>query len=55
MINKGNALDILGKNEEAIVEYDKVLKIDPNSVDAFNGKGFALDDLGKNEEAYRVV
>ena len=49
--NKGLALYNLGKYEEAIEWYDKVLKIDPNDVNALNNKGLALNNLGKYQEA----
>ncbi len=37
--NKGLALSNLGKNEEAIKEYDKALEIDPKYVDGYYNKG----------------
>ena len=51
MLNKGNALDKLGKPQEAIVWFDKVLSIDKNDTKAMNNKGNALDKLGKPQEA----
>jgi superkiller protein 3 len=51
LYNKGNALSALGRYEEAIQYYDKVLAIDPNDVDALTNKGVALSALGKSEEA----
>ena len=51
MVNKGVALNYLGKYNEAIVCYDKVVKIDPNNANAWGNKGVALDKLGKYEEA----
>ena len=41
----------LGKYEEAIVEYDKALKVNPKYVDAYNNKGLSLHNLGRYEEA----
>ena len=48
-------LNDLGKYQEAITYYDKVLAIDPNFVYALNGKGVALDDLGKNRGSYYIL
>jgi Flp pilus assembly protein TadD len=44
--NKGNALDNLGKHQEAIQYYDKALDLEPNDVIALENKGSALDLLG---------
>ena len=52
--NKGLALDKLGRYEEAIEEYDRILAIDPNDINALGNKGLDLDSLGRYEE-YRVV
>jgi tetratricopeptide (TPR) repeat protein len=49
--NNGTALDNLGKYEEAIQCYDRVLEIDGKYVEAWYNKGTALDNLGKYEEA----
>ena len=48
MYNKGLALDNLGRYKEAISNYDKVLEIDPNDVDALNNKIAALGKLTPN-------
>ena len=37
--NKGSALINLGKYNEAIVEFVKALKINPNDIDALSNKG----------------
>ena len=49
--DKGVELLQLGKSEEAISYFDKVLEIDPNDLKALNNKGAALGNLGKSEEA----
>ena len=66
-ITKTIALSNLGRYQEAIMYYDKVLKIDPEDVDALTGKGVATSNLtpdfkpilyyGKNSdlEAYIYV
>jgi len=51
LIQEGGALLNASRFEEALVSYDKVLKIDPRSVDALNGKGLILNQLGKYDEA----
>jgi tetratricopeptide (TPR) repeat protein len=51
LIQEGHLLLNASRFEEALISYDKVLKIDPRSVDALNGKGLILNQLGKYEEA----
>jgi tetratricopeptide (TPR) repeat protein len=43
--NKGAALSALGRYEEAIVYFDKVLAIEPDNKDAQDAKSFTLDKL----------
>ncbi len=50
-IEEGNLLINKSKYEDAIKLYDQVLKIDPKSVEALNGKGLAFDKLGRYEDA----
>ena len=50
-ILEGNLLINKSKYEEAIKLYDRVLKIDPGSVEALNGKGLAFNKLGRYEDA----
>jgi tetratricopeptide (TPR) repeat protein len=40
-----------GKNAEAIVEYGKVIKLDPNFAYGYAGKGLSLFNLGRYQEA----
>jgi tetratricopeptide (TPR) repeat protein len=47
LMEKGNALLISGRLDEAIKYYDRALAIDPNFKEALNGKGLALNRLGK--------
>ena len=35
--------------------YDKVLKINPNDIDALLNKGLALDELGRYDEAIQIL
>jgi tetratricopeptide (TPR) repeat protein len=49
--NKGNALDSLGRYQEAIECYDTALGIDPRDAQALFNKGVALDSLGRYQEA----
>jgi tetratricopeptide (TPR) repeat protein len=37
-----------GRYREAIIEYDKVLAIDPRNIKAYNGRGIALDQIGEH-------
>jgi tetratricopeptide (TPR) repeat protein len=50
-MNKGCALDTLGRREEAIGCLDRALAIDPRDARAWNNKGVALYRLGRHEEA----
>jgi tetratricopeptide (TPR) repeat protein len=47
----GVALDELGKHYDAILTYDKALRIDPNFDITLNNKGLSLYKLGKYQEA----
>ena len=49
--NKGAALGILGKLQEAIDCLDSALEINPRLAEAWNNKGNALINLGKPQEA----
>ena len=40
-----------GKEQEAIVCYDKALEINPSDAMAWNNKGIVLSNLGKEQEA----
>jgi tetratricopeptide (TPR) repeat protein len=51
LFKKGVDLLELGKFEEAIGNFDKVLAIEPNHVDTLNNKGFALHNLGQYKES----
>jgi tetratricopeptide (TPR) repeat protein len=53
LLNKETTLSNLGRREEAISYYDKVLAIEPGNMDALNNKGNALDNLGRYEEAIK--
>ncbi len=41
--------------EQAIIEFDKILEIDPYNVDAYLGKAEALTALGREDEAREVL
>ena len=45
LINKGYALGKLGKIEDEIMEYDKVLSIEPNNADAINYRKYAKSKI----------
>jgi Flp pilus assembly protein TadD len=51
LFNWGNALDSLGRHEEAIDKFKKAVKLDPDNINALNNWGNALDSLGKYKEA----
>ncbi|MCC3517796.1 tetratricopeptide repeat protein [Microcoleus sp. PH2017_18_LLB_O_A] len=50
-INRGSALDDLGRLEDAIASYDKALEFKPDKHDAWNNRGIALRNLGRLEDA----
>jgi tetratricopeptide (TPR) repeat protein len=49
--NKGNALSIQGKYNEAIEAYDEAIRLDSNLAGTWNNKALALAGLGRNAEA----
>ena len=49
--NKGLSLERLGRLEEAIACFDRMLEINPSDGEAWFDKGVALDKLGRSEEA----
>jgi len=51
MIQEGNLLINKSQYEDAIKLYDQILKIDPRSVEAVNGKGLAFNKLGRYDDA----
>ena len=50
-MNRGIALDELGKKNEALECYDKAININPDYANAWNNKGIVLLALGKKEKA----
>ena len=50
--NKAISLDELGRHEEAIIWYDKVIEVNPYDVDAFNNKGISLGDLASMKKHF---
>ena len=50
-ISKGDALNRMGNFSQAITAYDTALKIDPNYVNALDGKGWSLNELGNYTQA----
>lgn len=49
--HKGHSLYSLGRYEESIACFDKVLEIDPRDALPWNSKGFSLYKLGRYEES----
>jgi tetratricopeptide (TPR) repeat protein len=49
--NAGNDKMVKGNNEDAIVDYDKTIQLNPAHVSAWNNKGIALYRLKRYEEA----
>ena len=51
LIKYGGEMLNSSRYEEALVSFDRALKIDSRSVEALNGKGLVLNQLGEYEEA----
>jgi len=51
ILEKGEEKNSLGNYMEAIANFDKVLEIEPNNIQALNSKGIALNNLKMYEEA----
>lgn len=51
MDTKALVLDQLGRHQEAIEWYDRVLGQEPKYVLSLNNKGVALSNLGRYQEA----
>ncbi len=49
--NRGAALQILGRTEEALVSYDQALALGPDNPVLIYNRGAALQHLGRTEEA----
>jgi tetratricopeptide (TPR) repeat protein len=49
--NAGNMLHALGRNDEALVEYDAAVKCDPLQAEGWCNRGIALFALGRDDEA----
>ncbi len=54
-LNKGNALTMQNKYNEAIKCYDEVIKLDPMNAVALNNKVNALNALGRTAEANATI
>uniref|UniRef100_UPI00258A1BFB tetratricopeptide repeat protein n=1 Tax=uncultured Brachyspira sp. TaxID=221953 RepID=UPI00258A1BFB len=39
--------------EEAIEDFDKAIKLNPDNTDAYNNRGFTKENLGLYEEAFK--
>lgn len=49
--NTGNMLHALGRNDEAFVEYDAAVAIEPNQAEGWCNRGITLYALGRSDEA----
>lgn len=49
--NKGFVLFELNKFDEALVEYEHAIRLNPNNASYYNNKGFVLFNFNKYEEA----
>jgi len=51
--NKGITLNKLGRFQESLNCFNKLLKLNPNDKTGWHNKGLALKKLGKPEEALK--
>ena len=49
--NRGNAFSIMGQSEQAIKDYDKSIRVDPNYANPFNNRGVARQKKGEYDRA----
>ena len=47
----GNSLPDMGRSEEALAAYERVVRLDPDDAVAHSGRGNVLYDLGRPQEA----
>ncbi len=50
-LEQANTLSVMGKFDEAILEYQKALKIRSSNFQAWHNSGVILEKIGRNEEA----
>lgn len=50
-LERANTLSVMGKFEEAILEYQKALKIRASNLQAWHNMGVILEKLGRNDKA----
>ena len=50
-LEKGLALGRLGKDQDAIIAYDRAITVDPSSTAAYFHKGLSLKNLNRFEDA----
>jgi len=55
LVSKGSALRDMGKYQEAIVVFDRVLSIDPSDVYAIGGKAGSLYGTGQHQQAIVLI
>ena len=55
LYHKGFALAKLGRNEDAVMEYNRALAQDPGNAQTHFQKGVLLAKLGRYEEAVYLV
>ena len=51
LVNRGNALFNSRNYQEALVNFDQAITLNPNSTDAWYGKGITLKNLKRHQEA----
>ncbi len=50
-IKLGDALQLCGRLEEAVIAYQDAIRLQPDQAGAYNNLGIALQDLGRHDEA----
>ena len=49
--NRGSSYQLLGRREKAIIDFSRVIDLDPGFIYAYYNRGWAYKELGKQDLA----